>query len=229
MNTSPPIVLGLDATEGFLSAALLHREDGPLAEMRVRRTKRNPVQLLALVDTLLVGQGLDKGAIGLCAVTRGPGSFTGVRMGLSVAEGLSMGLGVPVWPVGSLEALAANAHPSRDVLALLDAKRGEVYAGLYRLSAGARPEALLAPWVAPVEQVVASTLEKLRPVGDDLPLCIGSGALAYQLDQPGPRMMHRISAMVTAELALQAWRDDPTQSPPPADPVYLRQAVDSPS
>ena len=70
------------------------------------------------------------------AVGVGPGTFTGLRIGVATARGLAQGLGVPLHPVSSLEALAAGlaaaAAPGRPLLPLIDAKRSQVFASLYR-------------------------------------------------------------------------------------------------
>lgn len=114
-------------------------------------------RLFVEIDAVLADAEVERQAIRSVAVTTGPGSFTGVRIGLSAAQGLGMGLGVPLHPVSTLECLAGRLpYCRRPVAAWLDARRGEVYAAAYDTSDGvprvirepevAEPEALLARW-----------------------------------------------------------------------------------
>ena len=95
-------------------------------------------RLMAAVDHLLHLSGWELGQLEGLAVAIGPGSFTGLRIGISAVKGLALGLGIPVAAVPTLDALAATlpfaAHP---VCPVLDAKKGEVYASLYHWSGDA--------------------------------------------------------------------------------------------
>ncbi len=90
-------------------------------------------RLLAMVDRLLQDSGWDVAVLDALAVSVGPGSFTGLRVGIATVKGLAMSLGLPVAPVPTLDALASNL-PFADapVCPLLDARKGEVYLSLYR-------------------------------------------------------------------------------------------------
>ncbi len=90
-------------------------------------------RLMAMVDRLLRDCGWEVAELEALAVSIGPGSFTGLRVGIATVKGLGMALGVPVAPVPTLDALASNL-PFADapVCPLLDARKGEVYLSLYR-------------------------------------------------------------------------------------------------
>lgn len=110
-------------------------------------------------------------AVDAVVVSRGPGSFTGLRIGMGTAKGLALGLGKPLVGVSSLEALAYQcAEAPALLLPLIDARRREVYAGRFRSAAGGlqavAPEAVAAP-----EAAVAGVGEPCLLVGD--------GARAY--------------------------------------------------
>ncbi len=86
---------------------------------------------------LLSEAGIGFGDLDSLAVSRGPGGFTSLRIGLSIVQGLALAHDLPVHPVSSLDALAFNigrTHPGRNFLALLDARMGEVYAAWYQPS-----------------------------------------------------------------------------------------------
>ena len=89
-------------------------------------------RLLPQIDFGLKQCGLELSNIDLIAVANGPGSFTGIRIGLATAKGLCLGTETPLFPVNTLEVLACNAHgASLPILPFIDAKMGEVYAALY--------------------------------------------------------------------------------------------------
>lgn len=90
-------------------------------------------RLAANIDDVLKEAGLARGSVAAIAVTTGPGSFTGVRLGLTTAKTLAYALGVPLFPYSSLERLAARwPVPGAVICAALDARRGEIYSGVYR-------------------------------------------------------------------------------------------------
>jgi tRNA threonylcarbamoyladenosine biosynthesis protein TsaB len=94
-------------------------------------------RLMAMVDALLRDCGWDIAHVEALALSIGPGSFTGLRVGVATVKGLALALGLPVAPVPTLDALAGNL-PFADapVCPLLDARKGEVYLSLYRWRGG---------------------------------------------------------------------------------------------
>lgn len=136
------------------------------AELTATVARTHTAHLMTMVDSALGMAGLDVGAMDGFAVTLGPGSFTGLRIGISTVKGLAFAAGRPAAGVSSLAALACQALPWPGlVCALLDARRGEVYAGLYRV-AGGRPVALAAERVLPPERLLAEIHTPCMFVGD---------------------------------------------------------------
>lgn len=89
--------------------------------------------LLGAIDTLLKSTGIGKKDIDLFAISTGPGSFTGIRIGVSVIKGLAHTLGRPVVPISTLEAMAMNIpYSAIDICPVLDARKKEVYAAVFR-------------------------------------------------------------------------------------------------
>ncbi len=127
--------LSLDSTGESYSLALWR---GPqlLAECSGGQPRQHLVQIFPALDLLCRQSGLKVGDLRAVAVTAGPGSFTGVRTGLLVAKTLAQIGRFPVYPVDTLEALAANAVEGDSVVAGLDARKGEIIWARYRVRRG---------------------------------------------------------------------------------------------
>jgi len=102
-----------------------------LGEADVAGSERHAASLLVCLDRLLASADRPLADVDLIALAIGPGSFTGLRIGLATALGLAFGSGRQLVPVPTLAALALQADVRGWVAPLLDARRGEVYAGLY--------------------------------------------------------------------------------------------------
>jgi tRNA threonylcarbamoyladenosine biosynthesis protein TsaB len=102
-----------------------------LGEADVAESERHAASLLVCLDDLLTRVGRELAGVDSIALAIGPGSFTGLRIGLATALGLTFGTSRTLVPVPTLAALATQAGVSGLVAPLLDARRGEVYAGLY--------------------------------------------------------------------------------------------------
>jgi len=144
-------ILALDTAGQWCSVALL--ANGAVIEQLETEPRRHAASLLPLVEACLAEAGLALADLDAIAFGRGPGSFTGLRIATSVAQGIAFGADLPVAPVSNLAAAAAAAlrlHGWRRVLVALDARMDEVYAAAYELGADGLPalvgeEALLAP------------------------------------------------------------------------------------
>ena len=111
--------------------------------------------LLAVIADTLAGAGRDRRDLAAVAVTCGPGSFTGVRIGVATAKALAWGLGCALYPVSTLAAMAAALladHPAVDLaVPALDARRGEIFSAVYRRDGG---------WVQDVAAPAAGTPDR---------------------------------------------------------------------
>ena len=129
------ITLALDTCLGACSAAVI--DDGHVVASRSEpMTRGHQERLGPLVRELMMGAGLAFPAIERIGVTVGPGSFTGLRVGLAFAKGLALALGRPCVGVGSLEALAASIDRNGSAAAVIDAGRGAVFLQLFENGAG---------------------------------------------------------------------------------------------
>jgi tRNA threonylcarbamoyladenosine biosynthesis protein TsaB len=164
-------------------------------------------QLLPAMRSVFAAAGWTVARLDAIAVVYGPGSFTGVRVGLSAAKGLCEGLGVPMVALSRLALLAAQASGA-DVLALLDAGRGEFYAGLAQSGLVVREELLRQDQVRLLPHSAAVACEpKVVAALAGLPV--------HLVSEPGPEAILRL-ARERAHAA--AWTDVAT-----VDANYLRR------
>lgn len=173
-------VLALDTTARAGSVALV-RDDTVVIEHAGDGTRTHAERLPAELRAVLAEAGLSPTALDVLAVARGPGAFTGLRIGLATIQGLAVALDRPVAAVSSLEAhawaLLDQSHATGTVGIWLDAQRGEVFAATYR--AAERPQAWPleerdAPQVASPSAVAASWSHHRSS------LCVGGdGALRH--------------------------------------------------
>ncbi len=130
-------VLGIDTATWTASVGVADGE-AVLAEVSRRAAPSHGLSLLPLIEEVLAVAGLRGADLQAIAVSIGPGSFTGLRIGLSSAKGLAFALGLEVTGVPTLEALAHVPRLEKGLVCpMLDARKGEVYTALYEASGGA--------------------------------------------------------------------------------------------
>jgi N6-L-threonylcarbamoyladenine synthase len=184
--------------------------------------------LLERIEALLASGGHGVEDVELVVYGRGPGTFTGLRIGLSTAKGLALARGVPLIGLSSLESLALSAGADGLVAPVIDARRGEIFTALYEITrdAGrpaARPmadERVIEP--SAFAQVVAGARDR-APV-----LLIGNGVDRYPAELepfgvPGPARASAVSAYWMAVNGLERFLDRGGDDPRTVEPVYLRE------
>ncbi len=130
------LILSLDSSTEAATAAILN-EEKLLGEITYNYKKQHSVILMPMIDTLMQNLQLDKSSLDGFVVSKGPGSFTGLRIGAATIKGLSHGLNKPFVGVSTLDALAWNmAYTPGIVCPILDALRGNVYTSLYNFEDG---------------------------------------------------------------------------------------------
>ena len=125
-------ILAIDSSG--LTAAVAVMTDGKLAaEYTVNNKKTHSQTLLPMIDEVMKASGLEPKQLECIAVSRGPGSFTGLRIGSATAKGLGLALNIPIAEVSSLEALAYNLYGNEGciICPIMDARRQEVYTAAY--------------------------------------------------------------------------------------------------
>ena len=214
---APMAILAL-ATSGPDGALGLRLCDGALLERPLEAGARRGRGLAPAIRALLSEASLTLADLRAVAVDVGPGSFTGVRVGVTSAKSLAWALGLPVVPVHSLEALAAAAPDDEAVLTVRDAGRGTLYHAVYGpLGTAGRPV-----WIAPARAaaaVVAALDLPARPVGEDAP------ALAARDGLSGAAL--RVVAGVAAVLRVAEPRLAAGMTCAPHDlvPLYLQASA----
>lgn len=199
-------VLGLDTATPATVAGVL-RDDGAVFEARhdpsPGERPGHATRLLGLVDEVLAAAEIDLSEVDRIAVGVGPGSFTGLRIGIATARGLAQGTGAPLVGVGTLRALAEPAlREGRPVLAAIDARRGEAFAAAWDGDTELMAPAALAP------DALARAVVDLRAPS----LAVGDGALRFraQLEPagadipPDDDLLHRVAARHICRLGAAA-------------------------
>lgn len=124
-------VLAIDTSSYVLGVAIVE-EDRVIGELVTNLNKNHSVRAMPAVDRLMKDCEIKPETLDRIVVGRGPGSFTGVRIGVTLAKTLAWSLNVPLVGVSSLELLAANGRYFKGVISpIMDARRGQVYTGLY--------------------------------------------------------------------------------------------------
>ncbi len=179
------LILAIDTSTFSGSIALV--KDGLLVqELTSGDVGTHSNWLMPNISALLVGVHVDPEEVDYIALTNGPGSFTGLRIGVSVVKGLAWMLGKKVIGVSTLEALAYNLrYSSTLVCPMLDARKGEVYAALYRFTGGepGRAEAVMKDSALSPELLIERLKEIAGPAGHSMPgvpvIFTGSGLNRY--------------------------------------------------
>lgn len=143
-------LLALETTTDFCSAALWHQ--GEISCIVENAPREHAKRLLPMVDTLLKNANLQVSELDGIAVTKGPGTFTGVRTGLSVAQGLALPHQLPLYAVSSLLVMAEGAKRilgKHQILTAMDARMEEVYYAGWQWSAGQGWQCILPERVCP--------------------------------------------------------------------------------
>lgn len=179
--------------------------------------------LVRAIDDLLGQAGASVAELTGVAVGTGPGSFTGLRVGIAAAQGIALGLGVPVVGVGTLECVARNAPPdASSVCVVVDAGRGEVFLGQFE-----RPGSGLCA-VGPARVLSPGQAAEAIPAGS---IVLGDGWLRYRgaferllgdSIRTVDEALSRPFGSVTASLGAHALASAPEGQPSMVEPIYVR-------
>ncbi|MFP4171314.1 MAG: tRNA (adenosine(37)-N6)-threonylcarbamoyltransferase complex dimerization subunit type 1 TsaB [Candidatus Hydrogenedentota bacterium] len=164
-------MLATDTSTDILTVAVCD-EEAVLAELAVHAPRTHSERLLRTADNLLAQAGLSLAELDALAVGIGPGSFTGLRIGIAAWKGLALGAGLPLVGVPTLDALARlHAEADRPVCPVLDARMGEVFYSIHDPGAQGMSRRF-GPAVGPVSELIARI--------DGPVLLAGDGAIRYR-------------------------------------------------
>ncbi len=235
------LILALETSTTTCGIALLSEQDGAISVQtrELEGVAGHALSVLPLAYELISEQGCSKADLSAVAFGNGPGAFTGIRVACGVAQGIGMALGIPLIPVGALNAVAANAasrHPSCLIIAALDARMDEVYLAAFisdseRGLVMVQPPVLLSATDAPVFVMQRESLWQRDIRASGMPCLIGEGwklpqaMLGLPQDWQVDDLNARPQAKWVAQLAWSAWQSGQTVLPEHAAPLYLRDKV----
>ncbi len=216
-------VLGIETSTKTGSVAVVS-EQSVVAQYSLNIEVTHSERLMSTVDRVLRDTGLTIADMGGFAVAVGPGSFTGLRIGLATVKGLVLATGKPVAAVPTLRALAANVpFGSHPVCPLLDARKNEVYAALYQCGSKG-PEQLMPETAAPISELASRIPGTTVFIGeasflyhDEIEARFGGRALF------GPRSASLPSAGTVAELGFSMIKSGKQADADALTPLYIRR------
>ena len=227
-------ILALDSS-GLVASAAVVEDDVLIAEYTTDYKKTHSQTLLPMLDEIRQMIDLDLHTIDAIAISAGPGSFTGLRIGAATAKGLGLALNLPLVEVPTLQGLAFNLWGTdKLVCPIMDARRNQVYTGIYAFESGNMK--VLEPQMAVDIEVIAEKLcrygRNVVFLGDGVPVFrqkLESGLLE-QLTAAGnqfafaPAHVNKQRAGAVGTLALQYIREGRTETADEHQPEYLRMA-----
>jgi tRNA threonylcarbamoyladenosine biosynthesis protein TsaB len=213
-----PLLLAVETATAAPSLALW-RGDALIGERAADPGRATAESLLPALDALLVAAGLALAEVEGFAVSIGPGSFTGLRIGVATVKGLAFGTARRAVAVSTLAAIAEHARGPDPVAAVLDARRGEIYAAGFADGAAAD---WLREGVIAIDELPARLPTGCRVVGEGATLCADALRGAAVAIDPPP--YPETTARHVARLAARAWAHGEAILAGDLAPRYLRRA-----
>ena len=219
-------ILAIESASLTASVAIADGEK-LIAEYTLNDKKTHSQTLLPMIDEMISRTDTDKHSIDAIAISKGPGSFTGLRIGSATAKGLGQALGIPLIPVPTLDGMAYGLYGCAGLICpIMDARRNQVYTGIYR-NQGA--------FQAVMEQCaldIGALLEKLNGLGEPV-IFLGDGVpvqrerIQEELTVPvsfAPVHLNRQKAGAVAVLGAVYYEKGIVQTAAEHAPEYLRMS-----
>lgn len=167
-------ILALDSS-GLVASAAILEDDNLIAEYTVNYKKTHSQTLLPMIDELVRMTETDLNSVDAIAVAKGPGSFTGLRIGAATAKGLGLALKKPIIGIPTVEGLAMNLYGTNSLICpLMDARRNQVYTGIYRFLEG-KLQVVKGQVPVGIEEIV----DALNIIGEEV-VFLGDGVPVYK-------------------------------------------------
>lgn len=226
-------IIAIDSS-GLVASVAVIEDDNLIAEYNVQYQKTHSQTLLPMLDELKKMTELSLDTVDAIAISKGPGSFTGLRIGSATAKGLAQALDLPIIEIGTLEGMACNLYGSNAVICpLMDARRNQVYAGAYTYEEK-DGNYILKTLMEECAEDVNSVIEKVSSIAEKEGksiIYLGDGVPVYeqQLRENtkadfsfAPPHMNRQRAAAFGYLALSYLKEGKTVSYFDHAPSYLR-------
>lgn len=220
-------ILSIESSTSSASCAILE-EDKLLGEVNLNGKKQHSVILMHLIDNLLKDLKLSLDDIDAFAVSSGPGSFTGLRIGMATAKGLASATNKPFIGVSSLDALAFNlAYTDGIVCPIIDALRDNVYTALYSFKNG-KLERLTDYMAIHIDDLISTikngNYDSVSFIGDAIPKFKEKLSSSFEKVNFAPNNVNLARASSLGELGLSRIKEGLADDPLTFAPIYLRKS-----
>ncbi len=218
-------ILALDSS-GLVASVAIASEEALLAEYTINYKKTHSQTLLPMLDEIVRMVDLDLSEVDAIAITSGPGSFTGLRIGSATAKGLGLALGKPIISVPTVDSLAYNLYGTDKIVCpIMDARRDQVYTGLYKFVEGKM--LIISPQKAvAIDEIIDEISNKGKEViflGDGVPIHRDRISERIKVGHSfAPLHMDRQRAGTVAALGLVYYKENHVETAAEHQPVYLR-------
>ena len=218
-------ILGIDSS-GLVASVALQSDDKLVGEYTIHNKKTHSQTLLPMLDEVAKMIELDLNTVDVIAVSAGPGSFTGLRIGSATAKGLALALHKKIVSVPTVDALAYNLWNSPSLVCpLMDARRQQTYTGLYKFTDGTM-DTVLPQCVVGIQEII----EKINEMGEAVTF-LGDGVPVFReyieenLKVPfsfAPSHLSRQRAGAVGALGILYYKEGRTETAMEHVPEYLR-------
>ena len=224
-------ILALDSS-GLVASVAVVEDDQLIAEYTVNYKKTHSQTLLPMLDEIVKMTELDLVTIDAIAVSGGPGSFTGLRIGSATAKGLGLALKKPLIHIPTLEGLAYNLCGSADIVCpIMDARRGQVYTGIYEFDENGliiledQMAVSIEELGGKLKEHMKKTGKKVVFLGDGVPVFkekLAETIMAGESIFFAPANVNRQRAASVGTLGIRYYREGKIESAADYQPDYLR-------
>lgn len=218
-------ILALDSS-GLVATVAIIEEEQTIAEYTVNYKKTHSQTLLPMLDEIVRMTEFDLSTVDAIAISGGPGSFTGLRIGAATAKGLGLALNKPLIHIPTVDGMAYRMYGCQGLICpMMDARRNQVYTGIYRWEEGVfrvvEPQMAIS---------VQELIEKLNQYGEPVTF-LGDGVPVYQAQlneglkvtfDIAPPYMNRQSAAAVGALGIKYYQEGKIETAMEHRPDYLR-------
>jgi len=214
-------ILAIDTSCTVATAAVMD-DNKLLGEYYIDDKLTHSQKLMPMIDALLTELGLSAKDIDVFAVSTGPGSFTGLRIGIATAKGLAAGSGKDMVGVSTLKAMAYRHQMcSYDIMPMIDARNAQVFCGKYKFEDGCKT--LLEPQVKNIDDIINEISTPTLVMGDGAVKNIKALAANKNILFAPPHL-NMPSAAAVASAAMDEIKESGTSSPDEVNAVYIRKS-----